>query len=268
MCPVEQPKPADRWHTMIPIVIHDLTRTNNRSKCICVVTMNKWLGQAESMNSVDDKLLKNMKITLAFDVYGTLVDPSGMAEHLTQDLGAKAAEFADYWREKQLEYSFRRGLMHNYADFSILTSHALNFTCRRFKTAISSERQSELLILYQHLPRFNDVTPALYLLRGAFRLFAFSNGKRSEVTAVLSNANILDYFEGIVTADDVRSFKPDPAVYSYARRATRAWSSPFWLGSSNPWDIIGARSAGLSSAWVQRSDEKIYDPWNIEQMLP
>jgi len=30
-----------------------------------------------------------MKITLAFDVYGTLVDPSGMAEHLTQDLGDK-----------------------------------------------------------------------------------------------------------------------------------------------------------------------------------
>jgi 2-haloacid dehalogenase len=58
-----------------------------------------------------------MKITLAFDVYGTLVDPSGMAAHLAPDLGAKAAEFADCWREKELEYSFRRGLMHNYADF-------------------------------------------------------------------------------------------------------------------------------------------------------
>jgi len=58
-----------------------------------------------------------MRITLAFDVYGTLVDPSGMAVHLSADLGVKATEFADYWREKQLEYSFRRGLMRNYADF-------------------------------------------------------------------------------------------------------------------------------------------------------
>ena len=213
---------------------------------------------------VGDRLLKGMKITLAFDVYGTLVDPSGMAKHLADDLGIEAASFADLWREKQLEYSFRRGLTHNYADFSICTSDALNFTCQRFKTAISSERQSELLRLYQHLPRFDDVTPALHSLRAAFRLFAFSNGKRSEIDAVLSNANIPDYFEGIVTADDVRSFKPDPAVYSYARRATRAWSSPFWLVSSNPWDVIGARSAGLSSAWVQRSEEKIYDPWGVE----
>jgi hypothetical protein len=27
-----------------------------------------------------------MKTTLAFDVYGTLVDPSGMADHLSADL--------------------------------------------------------------------------------------------------------------------------------------------------------------------------------------
>jgi hypothetical protein len=40
-------------------------------------------------------LLKGMKITLAFDVYGTLVDPSGMAKHLADDLGIEAASFAD-----------------------------------------------------------------------------------------------------------------------------------------------------------------------------
>jgi len=205
-----------------------------------------------------------MKITLSFDVYGTLVDPSGMAKHLVHDLGVEAANFADFWREKQLEYSFRRGLMQNYADFSICTSDALNFTCRHFKVAISSERRAELLGLYRHLPRFDDVTQALSLLKVAFRLFAFSNGKRSEIDAVLSNANILDYFEGLVTADDVRSFKPNPAVYSHARRVTGAWSSPFWLVSSNPWDVIGARSAGLSAAWVQRSEEKIYDPRGVE----
>jgi 2-haloacid dehalogenase len=114
----------------------------------------------------------DMKVTLAFDVYGTLVDPSGMAKHLAQDLGTKAAEFADCWREKQLEYSFRRALMDNYADFSICTSDALNFTCRRFKADISRERRSELLQLYRHLPRFDDVTPALHSLCDGFRLFA------------------------------------------------------------------------------------------------
>jgi 2-haloacid dehalogenase len=208
-----------------------------------------------------------MNVTLAFDVYGTLVNPAGMSEHLTQDVGPKAGEFAEYWRGKQLEYSFRRGLMKHYADFSVCTSDALNFTCLRFKAAISAERRSELLRLYQHLPQFDDVAPGLHSLGGEFRLFAFSNGKRSDINAILSNANILNYFDGIVTADDIRSFKPDPAVYSYARRATGAWSAPCWLVSSNPWDIIGARSAGLSAAWVQRSEASIYDPWGIEPNL-
>jgi 2-haloacid dehalogenase len=122
---------------------------------------------------------------------------------------------------------------------------------------ICKERQNELLRLYRHLPRFDDFTPALHSLPAAFGMFAFSNGKRSEIGGVLSNANILKYFEGIVAADDVQSFKPDPAVYSYARRAMGAWSSPFWSVSSNPWDTIGTRSGGLSSVWVQRSEENL-----------
>lgn len=34
--------------------------------------------------------------------------------------------------------------------------------------------------------------------------------------------------------------------------------------SSNPFDVIGARSAGLQAVWVRRTAEAIYDPWGIE----
>jgi len=61
-----------------------------------------------------------MKITLTFDVCGTLVDPSRIARHLAQDVGPRAGEFAECWTEKQAEYSFRRGLMRDYADFSLI----------------------------------------------------------------------------------------------------------------------------------------------------
>jgi 2-haloacid dehalogenase len=205
-----------------------------------------------------------MKVTLAFDVYGTLVNPAGMARHLADDFGTGAAAFAELWREKQLEYSFRRGLMQNYAAFSVCTADAFKFACQRCRAAISAERQAELMQSYQHLPPFDDALPALNSLRDKFRLFAFSNGRATEVAAVLSNAGLRDYFEDILSVDEVRSFKPNPAVYAYARRAAGAWSSPFWLVSSNPFDVIGARSAGLDAAWVRRSEETIFDPWGIE----
>ena len=202
-----------------------------------------------------------MKITLTFDVWGTLVDPSRMARHLAQDVGPRAGEFAECWTEKQAEYSFRRGLMRDYADFSVCKSDALEFTCRRFKADISAGRRGELLRFYRELPTFSDVRPGLDSLRGKFRLFALSNGKRSEVDAVLANANILEYFEGIISTDDVRSFKPDPVVYHHAKRATGTLGSPCWLISSYSWDIVGGGSAGLATAWVKRSEEEIYGPW-------
>lgn len=205
-----------------------------------------------------------MTTTLAFDVYGTLVDPSRMAAHLTGELGDRAAGFAALWREKQVEYSFRRGLMQNYAPFAVCTADALEFAARQYQLSFDARRRDELLRLYRHLPAFPDVLPALNALRRTCRLFAFSNGTAEDVAAALSHAGLRDCFEGIVSVDEIRSFKPSPGVYAYARRATGAWSSPLWLVSSNAWDVIGARSAGLDAAWVRRSDKAIYDPWGIE----
>jgi len=50
-----------------------------------------------------------MAVTLAFDVYGTLIDTHGLVSALEKMIGSGAEEFSRIWREKQLEYSFRRG---------------------------------------------------------------------------------------------------------------------------------------------------------------
>jgi len=205
-----------------------------------------------------------MSITLSFDVYGTLVDPGGIIENLLQDVGAKATEFADCWSDRQHEYSFRRGIMRDYADFSICRRDALEFACQRFEVDIARERRTELLGLYGNLPAFSDVKPALDALQGVFRLFALANGKRTEIAEVLANANISQYFEGIITTDEVRSFKPDPVVYHHAKRVMGTLALPCWLVSSSPWDLIGGGSAGLATAWVRRSEEEVYASWGAE----
>ncbi len=51
-----------------------------------------------------------MRQTLAFDVYGTLIDTQGIAATLKGWMGERATVLARAWREKQLEYTFRRGL--------------------------------------------------------------------------------------------------------------------------------------------------------------
>jgi 2-haloacid dehalogenase len=40
--------------------------------------------------------------------------------------------------------------------------------------------------------------------------------------------------------------------------------NPLCLVSSNAWDVIGARSAGLMAIWVKRDAHKVYEDWGIE----
>ena len=61
-----------------------------------------------------------MAITLAFDVYGTLINTQDVVSKVQQVAATEAVEFSRTWRDKQLEYSFRRGLMRKYEDFRCL----------------------------------------------------------------------------------------------------------------------------------------------------
>jgi 2-haloacid dehalogenase len=206
-----------------------------------------------------------MPITLAFDVYGTLIDTHGLVSRLERMVGATAKEFSRLWREKQLEYSFRRGLMQNYEPFSVCTRHALDYTCSSTKTLLSPEQKEELLSAYRTLPAFDDVKEGLAGLRTAgLRVYAFSNGTAEAVETLLTAAGIRELFDGVVSVDDLRSFKPNPAVYSHFLRRSGACGSSAWLISSNPFDVIGAVSAGMKGAWLKRSEEQVFDPWGIE----
>jgi 2-haloacid dehalogenase len=209
-----------------------------------------------------------MAITLAFDVYGTLIDTHGVVVMLEKHVGAKAAEFSRTWREKQLEYSFRRGLMQNYENFACCTSNALDYTCAYFRAPLSPDQKDQLLELYKVLPAFPDVTAALARAQDSgFRLFAFSNGSADAVEGLLKNAGIRHYFLDVVSVDEMKSFKPNPAVYSHFLRRSGASGAEAWLISGNPFDVIGAISAGMRAAWVQRSPEALFDPWGIEPTL-
>jgi 2-haloacid dehalogenase len=209
-----------------------------------------------------------MSFTIAFDVYGTLIDTHGVVTELEKLVGDKARDFSQAWRNKQLEYSFRRGLMQNYKPFSVCTSHALDYTCSFYKTDMSDDEKKHLLECYRSLPAFDDVKEALEILKAEnHSLFAFSNGTADAVDTLLVAAGIRDYFESLVSVDDLKSFKPNPAVYEHFLRQSGAQGSNAWLVSSNSFDVLGALSAGMQAAWVRRSENEIFDPWGIEPTI-
>lgn len=209
-----------------------------------------------------------MPKTIAFDVYGTLIDTAGIVQALEKLIGDRAAAFSDLWRAKQLEYSFRRGLMQNYRDFSVCTRHALDFCSESLRIELSAAERDSLLEAYRYLPAFDDAKQGLERLKSAgCRLYAFSNGKPDDVRNLMRHAGIEKYLEAVVTTDEIKSFKPNPAVYAHFLRQAGACGSESWLISGNPFDVIGAISAGMRGAWVKRSDKAVFDPWEIQPTL-
>jgi len=106
-----------------------------------------------------------MPTTLALDIYGTLIDPLAVKTALVAHVGDEAGAFAETWRSKQLEYSFRRGLMGAYRNFTQVTRAALDFACETHGAVIAEDARITLMNHYRALDSFPDVAPALAALR-------------------------------------------------------------------------------------------------------
>ena len=211
---------------------------------------------------------RSSPLTLAFDIYGTIIDVHGVTKALEQYLGDRAPAFSQLWRQKQLEYTFRRGLMQRYQDFNVCVRQSLAHACAAFSLALAPADEEKLLGHYLRLPIFADVEEGLGRLREAgMRLYAFSNGRPDAVSGLLKNANIHDLFLDVVSCEEVGSFKPNPDVYHHFLQRAGADGPSSWLISGNYFDCLGAVSAGMWSAWVRRSADNVADPWEIEPTI-
>ena len=205
---------------------------------------------------------------LAFDVYGTVIDPLGMEAHLRETFSERAKEATALWRSKQLEYSFRRGLMRKYVNFDLCTAQALDFVSAQLGIPLAEQEKRRLLMEYLRLPAYPDAEGALKTLQQqSFRIVAFSNGTEQSVRALLKHAGILERFSRIVSVDPLRTFKPNPAVYEHLAKRVRRPKKSIWVISSNSFDVIGAKACGFRAAWVYRDPKAVLDPWDFSPDL-
>ena len=129
---------------------------------------------------------------------------------------------------------------------------------------------------YDSLSTFPDVTPALQALakESGVTAVVFSNGTQTMVTNSVKSSPDLgphaSVFKDIVTVEEVKRFKPAPAVYYHlaekvGKSKTKEAMGEMWLVSGNPFDVVGARSVGMQAAWVDRTgngwvDQLVQEP--------
>src|SRR5262249_1953165 len=152
---------------------------------------------------------------IGFDVYGTLVDPLGMDAPLREHVGDLAERFAATWRERQIDWTFRRALMGRYLGFDVVSGAGFRTTAAQLGVDLRTA-ETGLLDVYRRLPAFADATEGLIrLAEVGHRLVAFSNGVGATLRGLLTHARLMPPLADVVSVDEVRHYKPSPEVYQH-----------------------------------------------------
>jgi 2-haloacid dehalogenase len=134
--------------------------------------------------------------------------------------------------------------------------------------SLDETRVEEALVAATALPARADADQALALLAAAgIRLAALTNSGARGGEATLQACGLALHLERILGVDAVSSFKPHPSVYAYALRELDAPGEQVTMVATHPWDLAGARSAGIRSAWVRHGARRwpaVFSPPDLQ----
>jgi 2-haloalkanoic acid dehalogenase type II len=99
-------------------------------------------------------------------------------------------------------------------------------------------------------PAFPDSAGALKRLKQRYKLIILSNVDRASFAG--SNRRLEVAFDEILTAQDIGSYKPDPANFVALRQRVGAGGKLLHVAQSLFHDHVPAKAAGLPTVWINR----------------
>jgi len=191
-----------------------------------------------------------------FDAYGTLFDFASAAAGCRDALGDKTAALTSLWRDKQLQYTWLRGLQGRHEDFWRVTSDALDFAMESLDIDNATLR-ARLLQLYRTLRCFPEVPGVLKELKSAGYVTAIlSNGSPGMLADAVESAGLADVLDHVLSVEQVGVFKPHPSVYRLAVDTLGVPAGKIAFQSSNAWDAHAASAFGMSVVWCNRYGQR------------
>ena len=190
---------------------------------------------------------------LVFDVFGTLVDwRSGVADAF-QANGAwgDPYELADAWRARYrpILAEVNEGAR-QWGSFDELHLATLDDLLAERGAELSIEQRRRLVDAWHRLNPWPDVRAGLEALRGERVVAMLSNGHVALLVDLARHGDLR--FDCVLSAELAQAYKPAPEAYLTAARLLAVDAAELMLVAAHPWDLDGARRAGLMTAFVDR----------------
>jgi 2-haloacid dehalogenase len=199
---------------------------------------------------------------LVFDVFGTVVDwrTSVIAEG--EQLGkAKGididwAAFADAWRAIYRPFmdKVQSGEL-PWTKLDDLHRMMLDETLKKFAIqTLSDDEKEHFNRVWHRLNPWPDSVPGLQRLKSRFVITTLSNGNISLLTNMAKHAGLP--WDCILSAENVRHYKPDPEVYLLAPQLFDLQPEQVMMVAAHEHDLQSAQKHGLRTAYVHRQMER------------
>ena len=197
---------------------------------------------------------------LAFDVYGTLIDwESGMVNALKPLTDQVSQNLS---RDDILEaHAYYESTTQRWTPSKIY-SDLLPVVYRRLAeewgVAVSWEQCQAYGLSVRQWPAFEDSMAALQYLKQHFKLVVLTNTDNQSFQG--SNARLGVHFDGVYTAEDIGSYKPDDRNFDYMLEALARQgygkSDILHTAESMFHDHASANKHGLANCWIHRRHDK------------
>ena len=187
-----------------------------------------------------------------FNAYGAILDTYLPFEEYKDQLGENALVIYKLWRSKRLQYSSQLSLMNRYTNYDLITKYALEFACDVYGMK-DEEVKKNILEAHSMLDCYPDVKEVLKALKDAGKITSvLSNGSPQKLIIALKNAGVDNLLDSVYSTEQVKTYKPSPAVYEFVEEQLALPRNKICFISSNSWDIAGAASYGFNSVWINR----------------
>lgn len=188
-----------------------------------------------------------------FDAYGTLLDVGAAARKCQDRLGTLTDSLTALWRQRQVEYTWLRTLMNDYADFWAVTGEALDFAMAAHNLDDPGLR-ARLMETYLRLDAYPDSRPTLETLHGrGMKTAILSNGSPTMLAAAIDSGHLRQSLDAVLSVDSLQLYKPVPAVYQLACDHLHLEPQRIAFVSSNGWDVAGSAHFGFQTIWLNRA---------------
>ncbi len=189
--------------------------------------------------------------TLTFDCYGTLIDwETGAIEALRPLLARHGVALSDD-RIIAVFQDLDGALCEPpYKLYRAVLAGVVEGFGQRFGFAIGAAERELLAASLPSWRPFPDMVDALHVLAGRFKLAVVSNIDDDLFAATAQQLGVT--FNLVVTAQQVRCYKPHPAIFKEALRRLAAEPGSVAHVAEGVAEIPPARQFGCATVWVRR----------------